>query len=429
MKTNQILEERFSLVTITGYKAPVFAAEATFDIHIKNDMVDQALGAMYGELLLSGSSTDSRETFLDKVNKLGANITVHCSDGMVTVSLKALAENQKAVISLFKQMITTPQFAPKEIIRTKKWLINDLKEQAEDARALAHIQLTTTLFTKTDRRYTYSPKQLQRIIPGITRKQLLAFHERVSASFVKASAVGDTSTHDQLTRCLRSLPKNQTLTSGNAIRKSATNPGTLQLLNVPSRQNIEYSIGAPLPITAHHPDFLSFWFGLNVLGKWGGFAGRLMSTVREKEGLTYGIYARIESFSGTETSYWRIMSFFSPANSVQGLNSTRREILKIVNDGITENELTRFKTILTTRNTLLNDSPTQAMTDIHTFHKAGFSIEERSEFITRIQRLTKAEVDSALKKYLKPATVTISGAGPIETVQNNLKKNFKCGIL
>jgi len=173
-------------------------------------------------------------------------------------------------------------------------------------------------------------------------------------------------------------------------------------------------------MTLHHPDYLPFVFGLSVLGKWGGFTGRLMSTVREKEGLTYGIYAKTESVEGTEQGHYHIMTFFAPEKSVQGLTSTLREIRKIHKNGITQAEYERFQTILKTQQTLLADSLTQS---IHTFHgylMADFSIDEMHAYQNRLLTVTKKEINTALKTYLNPDKLLISGVGPVQKVKKDI---------
>jgi predicted Zn-dependent peptidase len=166
-------------------------------------------------------------------------------------------------------------------------------------------------------------------------------------------------------------------------------------------------------------------FGITVLGKWSGFAGRLMSTVREQEGLTYGIYAKTESFMNEEQGYWRVMTFFSPKDAARGLTSTFREIKKIYEHGITKDELATFKQILHTGQVLKNDSTSSLLGELHAYHLQKFSLEEIEEHKKRLLSVTLSEVNAALKRYLDPATLTVSGAGPISSVKKELQGLMK----
>jgi zinc protease len=191
--------------------------------------------------------------------------------------------------------------------------------------------------------------------------------------------------------------------------------------SIPSKHNVEFSIGGPLPLTLHHPDYLPFVFGLAVLGKWGGFAGRLMSTVREKEGLTYSIYSRTESVYGNESGYWRVMTFFAPEKATTGVSSTLREITQIANKGVTDSEMERFKAILNTQQTLLNDTLLGSLGDLHGYLSEGFTLDQMTEYKARILNVTKKEVNEALKKYLNPERLIISAAGPVAKIKKELE--------
>lgn len=199
----------------------------------------------------------------------------------------------------------------------------------------------------------------------------------------------------------------------------------LLLQSIASKQNIDLSIGSSLPLTISDDDLAPFTFGLAVLGKWGGFAGRLMSTVREKEGLTYGIYARFEGVSKTEAGYWRIMTFFAPKDVVQGINSTLREINKIHNSGITESEWRRFKNILQTGEVLVYDSLAGTVGFVHGALLSGLGFAEYKKYRECLYNCSRAEVNRALKKYLDPSNIVISAAGPVDKVAKDLKAIVK----
>jgi zinc protease len=197
------------------------------------------------------------------------------------------------------------------------------------------------------------------------------------------------------------------------------------LTNIPSKQNIDFSIGAPISFTLHHPDYVPLNFALAVLGKWSSFAGRLVSTVREKEGLTYGIYARSEGFAGTEQGYWRIATFFAPDKALQGLTSTFREVTKLYKHGITEAEFDKFRVVLRTSQVLLNDSIMSLMSDLHAYHVHGFTLAEMAEHKNKINLITIKEVNEVIKKYLNPNNLIVAGAGPVNVVKKEIQNFVK----
>jgi len=407
--------------THTDEKTKLFTLTLSVDIHASYTIAGNAVEYVYSEALLAGTGSLNRSQFLDKLNKTGGSLTVSFNRSILTIDLRSQIEYLTTIHQLFKALMSEPTFLPTEIARIKKNVHNDLELQKEDARGWAQRALEQTLFGSTDRRQSASITELQKNVPTVTRQQLTALHERVLAQPWIVTQSGTKAMIESTNKLLASLKaKREPDTTISAHLPKTLERRIVLIKSIPSKHNVEFSIGAPLLPTLHHPDYLPFVFGLAVLGKWGGFAGRLMSTVREKEGLTYGIYARTESVYGSEAGYWRIMTFFAPEKAKTGLTSTLREITNISQKGVTDKEMARFKAILNTQQSLLNDSLLSSLSDLHSYLSEGFTLDQMAEYKDRLLKVTKAEVTEALKKYLNPDKLIISAAGPVEKIKKEL---------
>ena len=94
----------------------------------------------------------------------------------------------------------------------------------------------------------------------------------------------------------------------------------------------------------------------SILG--GGFAGRLMKTVRDEMGLTYGIYA------GVKDSLFIIKSSFNPNLLQRGCKETE----KIINEwqqGVTMAELNKHKNMIMGKRLVVKDDLMQYVTFLH----------------------------------------------------------------
>lgn len=417
--------ERYSFATITDPESAIAYAIISIDFHGAHTLEEQALTLLYPELFLSGAGEYSREEFLHAMNSLGASIATAINDDVLTITLRSTTETFPKLLKLLAVAIDAPRFLPSELKRVQGIATNMLHEHRENSKAIAHEQLKNSLYSKADRKYTYDLSALTAAVQQVKPAELKAFHSLIQKQFWCASMTGDVMTIKRFNTYLQQVTKRHE--SNESTSASTQNKSRQQLLttNIPSRQNIDFSIGAPIPFTLHHPDYIPLMFGLAVLGKWGGFAGRLMSTVREKEGLTYGIYATLDGFSGSEPGYWRVMTFFAPDKALQGVTSTYREIANIYKHGITQQEFDTFKTILTTTQTLLQDSVTNQLADFHAYNFRGFSLDEMQAHKNKIHTITIAEVNTAIKTYLNPATLTISAAGPTAKVKKDLQTFLK----
>jgi zinc protease len=425
MKYHIEKSEKYSLATITDKNSKTVTAYITIDTHRNKSLAEQALHQVYTDAILSGNKKCSRDEFLSAINLLGASVGVSIQNSVLTISLNSQQSKFGKLLTIVEEMLYTPTFSNKELVRIRAVVANELHEAKENSRAIAQEELLNTLYGKADRKYSYSSEDTKKCLSKVTPTDLKKFHKTTLELFWTCSIAGTDEDCKKFTKVVDRLKKGTGLKQIVPNHKQNEARKTAVLKNIPSRTNIDFSIGAPLPFTLHHPDFIPLSLGLNVLGKWGGFSGRLMSTVREKEGLTYGIYGHMSGFSGTEQGYWRIMTFFSPDKAMQGLTSTFREITKLYKKGISQEELTRFKTISETGQSLLMDSVQSQLSDLHIYHCHDFTLKEIRERKNQIASLTQKEVNVVIKKYFNPNTLTISGAGPTDSLHKDIEKFIK----
>lgn len=417
---------KYSIATIKREKCSVVTAYLAVDVHESNTILNQATGILYPDALLSGTKTMTREEFLDKVNTLGASINVNFQNSVLTITLKSTSESFFKLLSLTEKMLLEPAFNSKELKRNKETSKNNLREEKENSKAVAHEELLNLFYDKTDRKYSYDIDDLIKTIDTVNSQEIKKLHNKILQNNWICSIAATEKINNEFKRTIQKLAKeydNDVFSVKSHKQKNTRNE--LALKNIPSRQNIDFSIGRPIPFTLHHPDFLTLSFAISILAQWGGFAGRLMSTVREKEGLTYGIYGQLAGFSANEQGYMRIMTFFAPDKALQGLTSTFREINNIYKKGVSQKEVDKFKNILNTKQTLLNDSVGSLLMDMHAYHTHGFTVEEIEEHKARLCKITRKEVNEVIRKYLNPKELSISAAGPTDTVKKDLKSFLK----
>jgi zinc protease len=425
MKIKTTTLEYFEISEVEKPGAETVSLLLTADCFTENTPKSTAIELIYCDLLMSGAGEFSRGDFQYKVNELGANISVTHSEGRMTVSISTLSNKLKPTLKLLELMLLRPSFKVSEQKRAVSALKNSIELYKEDARSLAHSALKNSFFNRDSRHFSYSPDEVSKALETVTNAELKAFHKYFINSYWTVGVGGNDKSVIEVQTSIKKLKKSGT------PKSSEPNTGTLAasrktlLHEVKSKQNIEISIGNYLPLTLLSDDLPAFLFGLSVLGKWGGFSGRLMSTVRAEEGLTYTIYARAEGLTAAETGLWRIFTFFAPKDVKQGIASTIREIEKIERTGITESELQRFKTILKTGDSLVFDSLGGTVSLAHNKLVSGIHFADHQKFREKLYTCTRSEVNAALKKYLSPKTLVISAAGPIANVKADLESFAK----
>lgn len=389
---------------------------------------EESLRAIYVEMLQSGSQGYTREEIMHVLNLHGASLSVSTENTCIHISLKARNEVLGKILPILTTMLTAPTWNPKELSRVKEYIVNQLALQREEARIRATDAFVNSFVPIEDWRFNFSIDAYIKSIQGIHIEDLKAFHRKLSMGTWTHTVGGTTQACSKLSKTIALLPSRtleelpQIQNTYPVIEPSHT---VLTLINIPHKQNIEFSIGGALPFLITDSAYVPMYFGISVLGLYGGFTGRLMSTVREKDGLTYMIYSRIEDMTTTTQGYWRISTFFAPQDTERGISAVLREIELLKNQGISEDELRRFKAILNTRNILAQDSLVRMVADRHTRTLSGVTEEMYEAMRMKIQNLTATEVNSTLSLYLNLQSLVVSGAGPVSSVERQLKKRYK----
>jgi zinc protease len=380
-----------------------------------------ALLSIFDDAVMAGTKNHTRESLTKAIEKIGAKISIETRGTDITYNLHAHQTNYIKALSLFKEIIINATFPQKEFARIIRTVSAELEEYKENAQFMAHDQLINECYTNTDPRHKFLPEVIINELKKVKIKDVSTLHEEVMSSVWQITICGNAENNLKVKKVLTNIKRPKSI-NANWIFPNKQNSKKLISRSIPSKQNIEISIGSNLPLTLTDNDYPAFAFGLAVLSLWGGFAGRLMSTIREKEGLTYSIYGKNENQTATETGNWRIMTFFSPKDTEQGIKSIKRELTQIVEKGITDDEHKRFKTILQTRENLINDSLVKKTNQIHSIHLLGLSLQDYENLCKKMQTITKDEINLAVKKYLDPENFVCSIAGPTSNVKEKLTK-------
>jgi len=200
------------------------------------------------------------------------------------------------------------------------------------------------------------------------------------------------------------------------------------------------SIGRPISITRADPDFYPLTVARSYLGEHRTFNGVLMIRLREIRGLNYGDYAYIENFIqdsyttfplpniGRRQQHFEIwLRPIPPHNSLYGLRAALFELDKLVRDGIPKAGFEATRTFLTNYSNLWAQDATRRL---------GFAIDAVitgkdvvKELQARLPKMTKADVDRVVRKYLGTNGLTIAiVADKAQAVADTLASGAPTGI-
>ena len=134
--------------------------------------------------------------------------------------------------------------------------------------------------------------------------------------------------------------------------------------------------------------------------------------IRNREGLTYGIGASLSADTFSDGA-WSIRGTFAPELLEKGLASTRRELERLIRQGITEDELKGFKVTLSGAHKVGLATTSGLASALLNALQRGYGPEWLDEYPRRLEALTLEQVNSELRSRLDPARMITVLAGSV----------------
>lgn len=160
------------------------------------------------------------------------------------------------------------------------------------------------------------------------------------------------------------------------------------------------------------PDFLALTVGNHILGG-SGFTSRLMQEIRERRGLTYGIYSHFSP--GRHAGAFTVSMQTRPDQAQQAVRLIHEEIRRFVAEGPTPQELAEAQQALINGFALRLDSNRKWLDNVAAMAWNDLPLDYLDTWTAQIAALTTEQVRSAMQRVLQPqrlVTVVVGGREP-----------------
>lgn len=292
-------------------------------------------------LLEEGAGDMDARAFARATESLAASFRYDASDDAISISANFLTENQDEAVSLLRDSLANPRFDEQAIKRVRAQVMSNIRSSLKDPRDLAGMAFDKLVYG--EHPYATSRNGTVESVSSLKREDLLDAHKAALArDRVFISAVGDI-TEDELKHLLDDLLGDLPKTGAPLPKPADVNlPGGVKVVDFETPQSV--AMFAQPGIDRDDPDFFAAYILNHILGG-GSFESRLMEEVREKRGLTYGVYSYLADRDGAQL--W--MGSVSSANDriAEAVEVIRNEWAGIRENGVTEQELEDAKTYLT----------------------------------------------------------------------------------
>ena len=347
-------------------------------------------------LIEEGAGDMDSRAFAEAREALAANFSFDSGTDFVSVSTSFLTENRDQAIALLHEALVNPRFDQSAIDRVREQVLSNIRSDEKDPGTLASHAMDRLAFG--DHPYGSDGNGTIESVTALTRDDIIAAHKGALArDRIYVAAAGDISAEElgpMLDKLFADLPA-----TGSPLPTRAPwllEPG-VTVIDFPSPQSTV--LFGHVGIPREDPDFFAAFILNEALGG-GRFTARLMSEIREKRGLTYGIGSYLVGMDQAET----YLGQFSASNDkvAEAIQVLRAEWAKIAAEGLTEEELGTTKTYLTGSYPLRFDGNGNIASILVGMQMEGLPIDYAVTRNAKIEAVTMDDIRRVAKRLYLP---------------------------
>lgn len=366
-------------------------------------------------MLDRGTVHDDKFAIAKKLESVGASVYFGTSSQALEFQGRCLSKDLPMVLRLIGKQLREPALAQGEFEKARKEFIGQIEQQSEMVEYRAQEVFRRLVFPEGDLNRQPTLDEYKRAATALTLQQVRAFHHtHYGPDNMTLVLVGDVkmaSVEESVASVFEGWKGGPAFVRD---RKGAESAEAAQentaVVEMPGKTSTVLVVGQATGLRYQDPDTVPLLVGTAVLGS--GFTGRLMHSVRDVEGLTYGIGA------GTSDNWftpgnWAIQATFAPELLDRGLTSTERELKHWWAEGITAQELAARKTTLIGQYEVgLSDTQSIAATILLDVLR-GKGVEWLDEYPKAIAAVSLDEVNQTIRRRLDPQRMVIVKAGTL----------------
>ena len=374
------------------------------------------LASITADMLERGTRRRTKLQLANDLESVGAEIEFSTDSFSIEVAGRALAKDLSLLINTLAETLREPAFPAAELEKLKQQAIAAIQEQQANTRLRAYEKFSQLTYDPANPFYVHAGDALVKSLNSITVEDVQRFYdERYGGRSLVLAVVGDVRADEVQRLFAKAFDEFTGPRQSVEINVDDPEPPTetrREIVFLREKANVDVLLGASAPLRRAAGDYYAATLSNGALGQ-STLSSRLGLQVRDREGLTYGIGSRFRAPS-LAAGPWYIAVSVNPTNVEKAIGSALAVLNDYVTNGMTAAELAdekssaigSFKVSLST-----NAGIAEALWNAE-FFELGLDYMDR--FPELIGVVTLAEANAAIRKYFRPAQLTIVIAGDYE---------------
>lgn len=417
--TTQPLPEQFTLANglrvllLPDHSEPTINLSAQIAAGSDFDTDQQAgTATLTAANLMNGTQTENALTLAKTLEDRGASLGFSASREGVSISGDALAANMPILLQTLADVVQNATFPAEQLNLSRQQALTALKLQLDDPGQLGRRVFQQAIYPENHPFHSFPTEES---LKGITRADLVRFYqEHYRPDTTQIALVGDFNPDQVHSLLNQAFGKWQAKGERPVLRFPTVSlpKATMQLSKViPGKAEAVTYIGYG-GISRQDPRFYTALVLNEILGG-STLSSRLGTEVRDRQGLTYGIYSAFQA--GINPGPFLISMQTAPGDAQKAIASTLALLKQLREQGVTEAELNAAKRSITSSYPvdLANPGDLADVILMNAFY--GLDREEIRSFPKRIEAVSPTQVQKAIQELIHPENLVIVTAGPGET--------------
>jgi zinc protease len=301
--------------------------------------------AIAAELMDAGTTKHTKNQIREALAERGASLSFSAGGDRIHFSGSCLPEDVTFLLAMIVECLSEASFPSSEVKTAKERTLADIEEEKNETRSIASGALSRLLYDAEHVNYADSLPTRKKKVENVTRADLISFRKMLSQQGMVVALTGDVQPTVVLAEAKKIFTKLHEGSIAVPQKKKNAKKQTeaVQHIHIADKANIDVYMGISLPITYEDQRFIPLMVMCDMLGG-RGFTSHLMSTVRERDGLTYGVYTMPSGFADLAEGDFRVWATFSPQKYNESVKVLRREMEVFFKEKVTEEKLAKRKT-------------------------------------------------------------------------------------
>jgi len=363
-----------------------------------------AEASLAASLLQRGTATRTRQEIQDALDLDRAKLSISGDATRTDVRANTVRERLPDTLALIAQVLREPSFPAQEFTKLQRERTTDIEGRRSDpedvaARAIARYD---NPYPEGDVRYMPTVDEEVKLIESTRLDSVKDFYKRFAGgSYAELAMVGDFDPVAVKTQLEKLFGDWRTAEPFKRVPNPLVMKRAMEIRQeTPDKANAVLAGELALPITDTSDDYPALKVANYILG--GSANSRLWERIRQRDGLSYGVYSSLEANSFEPNTTLAVEAIFAPENLGRLRTALTEELARAVKDGFTAQEVADAKEALLQERTLARAQDSGLARELARQAYLGRTFADDARVDARIAAATTEDVNRALRKYVIP---------------------------